>query len=123
MAVIPSIEIGYDEAVEILNELIEGKEDFVYKPQVQGSSACVYVWDGQPSCLIGQLLARKGADNEFLHECDQRGPVAALVATGLLVCDERTMRLLADVQSDQDRGTRWDFAVQRAILATIEGAK
>jgi hypothetical protein len=54
-------------ALELLREVVEGKEDYVYWnfDEVNDAKKCRYFVDGQPSCLVGHALVRAGVANNF----------------------------------------------------------
>jgi hypothetical protein len=87
---------------------------------------CVYFEpNGEPSCIIGHVLARHGVTLEDLRhdteDLNEGSSVAQLIMDGLLRLDgpyERDLRdFLQDVQAFQDRGVPWgpalDFALSR----------
>lgn len=98
---------GYEEAKQILTELVEEKgADYVYEFE----EVCSYFVEGAPSCLVGHYLARKGFGPEDVIE--------GTAATGLYLLREapdETLHLLGHAQRRQDEGDAWGVAVARAV--------
>jgi hypothetical protein len=111
------------------------RPEFVYQPGTNpenGASSCVYVRDGEPSCLVGQVLARAGVSIEDLAKMDEGTPDSGteeepvgdgdgesafevLYENGALppyltVTDDAA-GILTHVQSRQDQGTPWGQAL------------
>jgi hypothetical protein len=73
-------------ALELLIDVVDQYgEDVVYEKveHVSGSgvAVCHYQYKGQPSCLVGHVLARAGAPMELLYELDTYGTPADRVPT------------------------------------------
>lgn len=114
-------ELTYERALELARKIVsEFGEDYVYPEnhKERGASAasapsCMYVHDGQPSCLVGHVLYRHGVsikdlvDREFLSAWE--------VAAGLVASDEKTRQFLEAVQVAQDKGTTWNQAVDQGV--------
>lgn len=102
----------------------EKGEDFVYSKRTGGAS-CRYVWNGEPDCIIGQLLARAGVPVERLARADAGlGQTASSLLEGLereglvAVSDESVFLDLNRVQSRQDDDCTWGYAIE--VLDTKE---
>lgn len=114
------IELTYDKTVELLNETVqEFGEDYVYSRNDEGR--CVYVQDGQPSCLVGHVLVKAGVPLERLEAADSNfGGTGADVLIrqinreGAVKVDGKARTALAEAQYTQDHGNTWGLAVRRA---------
>jgi hypothetical protein len=52
--------INAQQAYDLLEEVVKGREDFVYyRPRDYGNT-CVYFDNNQPSCIVGHVLAELG---------------------------------------------------------------
>lgn len=122
------IRITFERTNELLDEIVaEFGEDYVYK---QGDHGCIYSYNGQPSCLVGQVLHRYGVDLSETDYSDngefgpERGKWVGMFAPALLrSLEERgdiapvgmmTEELLSKVQTRQDGGDSWGDAVRWA---------
>jgi hypothetical protein len=124
-----TIELTYDEAVELLQEAVAKKgEDYVYEPPLvqtpyieEGSQValCVYFDDeGSPSCIVGHALAKKGVTREALDNVDSElnrnaGPYG-LESAEVISAPVGVIDLLSLVQDYQDQGTPWGEALRIA---------
>lgn len=111
-----------DEAIRVATEVVqEFGEDHV-APGASGKpdaiSSCMYVMNGQPSCLVGQVLFRTGTSLERLMEEDRAntdgyGDGADHLARRLGWDDDAAAYLLA-LQRLQDGGATWGEALREA---------
>jgi len=118
------IEINIDQAIAGVKAIVaEYGHDYVYtkRPFGHGASRCVYVYEGQPDCLVGKFLAAQGVSIEHLAEGDTArfGSAAEnlldyLAQDRILGTDTETVAFLANLQSEQDRGAEWGVALRRA---------
>ena len=122
------IEITLDSVRSGLEALVAEKgEDFVYNKHSEGDAygpSCRYVWNGEPDCIVGQLLARMGVPVDRLAKADGALGVGTLgVGASILLCDLEEEGLvhvddwkicigLNRVQSRQDGGYTWGEAIQ-----------
>lgn len=80
-----------------------------------GVTGCIYTVEGQPSCLVGQLLHRLGVQ---VPEVDQMHPIDLLLRNqraylkGLFADD--VILYLGDVQRYQDSGASWSECLEIA---------
>lgn len=117
--------LTYDRAVELAREVVaEFGEGYVY-PEYQkaaespGSSpSCVYVYDGKPSCLVGQILHRHGVSLVALSMREFSG--AWFVSAELCHASEKTRQFLDSAQSSQDKGNTWGEAVKDGLKWVAE---
>lgn len=100
-------------AISLAREIVEGHEDYVYE-MVAG--ACVYVHDGQCSCLVGWVLHAHGVSLEELKErnlgsiCSRTGPLGDLPFV-----TKDAAQFLVDLQETQDRSNPWGEALAYAL--------
>lgn len=112
------IELTTDSVISVLDELVrEVGECFVY------SGACKYVKGGEPSCLVGQVLAKAGVPLERLERADKAelgaGQAAdkllfALRNEGVVNFDDEVAILLKQAQQRQDIRNTWAESVAGA---------
>lgn len=121
-----NITLTVDTVNPVLDALLkEFGEDYVYPGSKD--KACYYVANGQPSCLVGQVLYRLGVPIETLEEYDEVGSVfelsnseysldgkTALERGGVSVGDDRVLNILDSAQGWQDQGKTWGEAVRQA---------
>jgi len=118
------IEINIDQAIAGVKAIVaEYGHDYVYtkRPFGHGASRCVYVYEGQPDCLVGKFLAAQGVSIEHLAEGDTArfGSAAEnlldyLAQDRILGTDTETVVFLANLQYEQDQGSEWGVALRRA---------
>lgn len=106
--------LTYERAKELLLQVIEGREDYVYQnPNPEYSDACYNHWEGKPSCLIGHAIAADGID--LVGKVDDDADAAGAVQSAYGQGEENAVRLWMKAQVYQDSGVPWGKAVQRAI--------
>lgn len=113
-----TITITRADATRILGQIVqEYGEDYVYQSHGDGTGVpCRYIWNGEPDCIIGKLLARLGADEPFLDKCDTIGSIRELAEQGKVnVEDDVLLYALRALQSAQDNGEAWGIAYQRYL--------
>jgi hypothetical protein len=105
----------------------EAGPDYVYQRKVvdgfnANQPACVYVFQGEPDCLAGRVLARMGVSTETLaiwegKRCTQMSPVIS-TPPGLGVLPIHlsypTLNVLSVAQDAQDAGKTWANALGTA---------
>lgn len=133
-----TILIDTDRALALLHEVVDPNPGFIYQPGKNpdsGASACLYVRDGEPSCLVGHVLARAGVAVEDLARMDEGTPDSGTedepagdgdsesafevlwengALPDYLEVTPDAADILMHVQSRQDQGTPWGDA-----LATV----
>lgn len=96
------------------------KPDHIYKSPY-GHGTCVYVYDGCPSCLIGQALWDLGLiDASFAGTAGNHVPFFSVVDHLGLVLDPDERKWLREVQYHQDARHSWGEAVAKADKFMIE---
>lgn len=120
--------LDFQRAVQLAEEVVSGKEDFVYSPNdgVVVGITCTYERDGQPSCVVGQIFARLGVPVEELKLIDKQehpgvthgySTSARVVTPYLFETDEKTVQFLNFLQRWQDNGASWGEALNEAKTA------
>jgi hypothetical protein len=117
------LELSFEEAVSLVREIVEKYgEDYVYPQGDLGK--CDYVREGQPSCLVGHVLVRKGVPIERLQKADKLMGGAGVTAEMLLPelqmeevlkTTDRAAIFLDTVQSGQDEGVAWGDALDEGL--------
>lgn len=112
------IELEYDKAVELLEEIVAEKGDYCYtedpktdeRRKAQNSNMCFYAnEDGTPGCIIGHLVHKLNPEFD-LNLIERKGAARALQAAGFDVrADAAT--LVRKTQMSQDLGYTWRQAV------------
>jgi hypothetical protein len=115
--------INKDRALELLEQVVEGHEDFVYRADERDEYLvptvdCVYVEAGKPSCLVAQALHAGGATIGQLAEmddsCEDSGIGSVDMPSGLLVT-QGAREVFGVAQSSQDYGKPWGDCLNEAI--------
>lgn len=111
-------EIG-QKIISAVRKRAEDDPNFIYKPPNDGNNGCVYVSDGQPSCLIGCGLWDAGLIGpEFEGLETNRIGIAALEDGPCqqlnLILDEVEQIWIFRVQAYQDGGHTWGDALRLA---------
>lgn len=106
-------------AAELATEIVEefGK-DYLYPVENkrnfpdQIQSACVYVHDEKPSCLVGQILHRHGVSLLELSMWENKG--AYTVSYHTANAEDGAQSYLSALQQKQDAGATWGEALDWA---------
>jgi hypothetical protein len=114
-ATIETLELTYDEAVELLDRAVAEKgADFVYDRGPDGHDECLYLHGNEPGCIVGHVLVYKGVDLELIRELEGIGVWSLDEYLPQLKTDGRTRRLLGAAQGKQDSGQTWGDSVAKA---------
>lgn len=99
---------------ETLTRLCKASPDFRYD-----GDPCMYVKDGEPSCLVGQVLHELGVPIERLEACDNSAfpGILSLIRAGWFTATPRQHELLGAVQNFQDAGDPWGQCLGQALIA------
>lgn len=115
-----TLTLSEDEVVGGLLVLAGANPRKTYRSPTGQGTGCVNFHDGEPSCIVGHLLAMHGVTEEDLTVRDGTNlnvvTAKTLVQMGLLDVSEDALGLLMLVQSRQDRGTPWALAVAEALV-------
>lgn len=118
------ISITLDKAIELAKaEIAKEGEDFVYewRTQENGTTSCMYVYDGKPDCLVGRILHSLGVS---LHELSKHEGSSSyevmenLDADGVLSPTFDAIEFLRILQAHQDQDESWGESLR---LATQHG--
>lgn len=108
-----------ERTIELAREIVaEFGEDYVYPQEHKRPESatfipsCVYVHEGCPSCLVAHILHRHGVSVKALADQEFRG---AWFVASLANPDDKSRRFLDSVQSCQDGGETWGWAVESSI--------
>jgi hypothetical protein len=121
-----NIPLTFDQAKAELTDIINevGPDTVYYSP---GDDGCVYFYGGQPSCIVGHLLAKHGVTQEDLDEAGCNAETGALSFFEVDFFDEPIFApdpavkvLLSTVQKQQDRLVPWRQALDGAIEDALE---
>jgi hypothetical protein len=104
-------EIENSSVLENITKLIEGKED--YKYEAPDGEHCRYLYNDQPSCLVGIYLRSQGVSRATLRQADKAQTPAYQLAKNLGY-PHHVAAVLEEVQSMQDSGTSWGQCVKFA---------
>ena len=96
-------------------ELCEAQPEFVYDPPDRAGN-CLYVYDGQPSCLFGQALVALGADPLALA-VRRNDSITAIVDDFGLTAEKDYF--LEKAQVSQDTGYAWGSEYVAGHLRTF----
>lgn len=118
------IEITADVVTFELEALVNEKgENFIYEQQVDpesGRAKCVYVHDGEPSCIVGRVLANLGVPLDRLALADAGPGTSAdmllnqLRDEDVITIPDGVQLALQEAQSRQDYRQSWGTAVRSA---------
>jgi len=116
------IEIDGDQAVNLLKQVVEGKEDFIYTSPAIDDGICLYIYEDEPSCGIGKALALAGVSIDSLKEMDGIGWATSIRALSERGTEKYGFTLTVDAelvfsrfQRSQDSGTSWGFCLRQAV--------
>lgn len=115
-----SIHLSFEQALAGLEKAVAAKgEDFKYEAPVvdeeEGLTMCMYFSrTGQPSCIVGHVLADHGVSVDDLGHWNEDATVHTLVDHSVLDVDARTTLLLRRAQEMQDNGHPWGKALAEA---------
>lgn len=111
------IRIDKDRALQLLREVVQGREDFVYEAPPDGSDRprCVYADGDCPSCVVGHAMSWAGATPEQVRQMDEAkdGGIDLLKVPWLDLNDEARAVFFA-AQQLQDNGKTWGAALAAA---------
>ena len=117
------IQKSAQDALDTLNEIVaEFGADYVYPDYQNG---CHYMIDGEPSCLVGQVLYKWGVDisildrdgvyrDESLYASYSNRVLLHYKDQGILELSPEAKNVLTEAQYNQDSGTTWGESVRRA---------
>jgi hypothetical protein len=120
------VNITLEQVRESAKKIVEANPDLIYTQteEFKNYGTCKYERFGEPSCLVGQVLARLGVPVEVLAELDEQSDGSingedvptVLFNAGFEVSND-AYRYMAEAQAVQDRTSRpntWGEALARA---------
>ena len=128
------------DAADILNEVIQGKNDFVYETpgyyeedetgaKVWRDTDCTYSDpDGNPSCIVGHVMYKVLPEALWQALVQDEwsgsggGPVCISASHHDLICavfEEDAVKVLGDAQVFQDGGATWGNSVREAMVRIV----
>lgn len=110
-----TIDFNYPEANGLLNRaVIERGPGYLYK-EAFPERDCQYFVNGEPACIVGQVLSYRGLSEADLDEGGLNTTnVCDLYANNVLRGDLQTMALFIRAQDFQDQDVPWGPAFDRA---------
>jgi hypothetical protein len=127
---VPISQSQIHQVVEVVGHLenivAEYGADYVYqRRQLNGpdpfAPVCVYVWNGEPDCIAGKVLARMGVSIEKLASYE--GSSVSVVAPVVSNLGDAATNVLRVAQVVQDKGGTWGEALAEAkTVARVWGA-
>jgi hypothetical protein len=109
--------VGVNKAVELLDKVIEGREDFVYGQEFPfedtGTTSCRYVVNDCPACLVAQVLHNLGVSIDELKEIEGMVIRSAPLPDWLVMTPVARL-VLSRAQTKQDDDYSWGDAVKVA---------
>lgn len=112
--------LRYDDIVEELRKAVEVRgADYVYPMKWQIDRLCQYVYEGQPACIVGQVLHQLGFDliplRYFSGDAVEAFGMVAPLGSEM---DGDAIQLLQQAQIHQDTSRPWGESVALAIQET-----
>lgn len=115
-----------EQALLLLRKVVfEKGADYVYKgPNPDRPTICYNVWDGQPSCIIGHVLAELGLKASD-YEDQALGAELSITSLAGLLRSSKTfewdisgdaVKVLSVAQEMQDEGHSWGAALEAAQI-------
>lgn len=107
-----------DRAKELAQEVVtEFGADYKYPIEHKRDDglklSCVYVHDGKPSCLVGQILYRHGVSLESLAQYEFSG--AGVMTYQVTEAENDAVAFLDVMQYYQDSGQTWGNALEAGL--------
>lgn len=113
----------YETVKKELAEIAYANPFHVYESPITSATgqACLYFHDDEPGCIVGHWFAKHGVTAELVNTHRVNGVTAVRAASVLgIELDKNACRLLANTQSYQDNGMKWELAFARAV-EDVEG--
>ncbi len=124
------IKIDYDTAVKDVEEIIKGREDYIYvnpfgqEANLKNQIDCMYFdpETTQPSCIVGHVFAKHGLTLEDISEANDNCIMDAADYGNMNI--QPTARLfLEEIQRNQDVGVPWGLAYKNALRDSNRAVK
>lgn len=118
------VTLRIEDTLRLLREAVEFRgADYVDPKALENdfSPGCKYLPVEGNRCIVGEVLHRAGASDEFLRDLDYGGvaPDNFSPETGFDV-DAETMEVLYTAQAVQDHGESWGDALEGVVVGLEE---
>lgn len=103
-----------EQIMTTLREVVAARPGYVYEPPdgPDGASEdCVYLDNGNPSCLVGHAMIRLGMPADELAMLEGFSPDMQVGAFGV---SPKAASALTEAQDAQDKGETWATALEAA---------
>ena len=104
----------FDEVVAEVKAIADERPDYIY-PYSFNEEVCMYFSDGQPSCIVGHWLARRGVTVDDIRPFNTGAGPSVFRSLGIANLDSATVHFLSNVQAAQDTGTPWGEAFAKGL--------
>lgn len=116
------ITIDKDRALDLLEQAVAERGADYIDTDAKGSCTYLHYDTNTPGCIVGTVFHAAGLPIERLEAMDKLGSLMCISPKMLKVSydidiTEEAHALLRTAQSEQDSGTAWGLAVDRAIAA------
>lgn len=110
--------VTQEAAMDALRDAVAEKgAEYVYPENEKIGISCSYVWDGRPSCIVGNALHRLGVSLDILGRFEMTTAASVLDSLRyrkILVVDTETRQAYDEAQTAQDDGRPWGEALAAA---------
>lgn len=107
--------------IDSLYEIVAENPDYVYDDR-DAEGFCRYFNDeGEPSCVVGHVLARNGIVAEQVAPIKYSGAAAVIRETTGVLPSLSGSTLFYEMQAWQDAGTPWGEALEKAETLAKQG--
>ena len=110
--------LTYEQATELAEaEIAKEGANYVYpQMEIPGGGNCQYFRDGEPSCIVGRILAELDVPEKALaHNLPAWRALGLLDSTGFVTADSKAVDFLQELQMRQDKGMPWGEAYSEAV--------
>lgn len=100
-----------------VRRIVSENPEFIYFPPTKDFPNCRYVWEGKPSCLIGQGMANIGFDITALSEFDipsVDNTIENMLINFGITFSEQELDWIIRVQGEQDNRNPWEICLMVA---------
>ena len=114
------MKITDEQFIQAMHDVVQGNEDFVYAPVVEGEDCVYFDKEGNPSCLIGHALAKCGVEPFDQDRPIQDNAYYVLPRYGI---SAKVTKAAQMAQQAQDHGETWQEALNgfNAVMGEING--
>jgi hypothetical protein len=109
--------------IRVMKQVVaEAGQNFVYdapEPEPVHLKACVYAYEGRPSCLVGRVLAKMGVPIETLESFGHED-IGSLTGDPRVPLGAATVHVLALAQNLQDNRVTWGVCLLKAMSTATD---